>query len=472
MAKIIDSSKLSRGLNYKLRIAFWLMSGMPFLVLVYFISKYILPQQGLTLEAGLFIGAVLVVILSGFLLLREMFIRVLNISAQVKQLAPMDGGSNISSSQLDEVGVLGETLDQLTRHIRSNMEELKTYSQKSSAINDHIQKHVQIFSHLLQVSSLISQGAGLDEIITSALQKLRDISAADTAYLLFREETGEFLFMKALDTHDAQDLSKIKVKSQESIFDNLVKTGEPLIMDGSHQASVPFKNQFYQQFGLKNTLAVPVYYKGRLIGVLGTGNRLERFSYDNDNVEQADIFAKQIGIAVENDRLINRIAKLEIKDHLTGLYNNRYAFSRLQEEIKRAALRQRPCALILLNIDDFQRFRQSHGAGEAEERLKMIATVIREGVSEIDIVARIEDNEFAIILPEKNKREGESIAEHIRGSIEEMLQGPQRGVDKLTVSGGIAENPLDGETAEELLHKAKASLAYAKQHGKNFITKG
>jgi diguanylate cyclase (GGDEF)-like protein len=472
MAKIINSSRLSRGLNYKLRIAFWLMSGMPFLVMIYFLNKYILPQKGLTLEVILFIGAVIVVILSGFMLLREMFNRVLNISAQVKQLAPVDAGSNVSSSQLDEVGVLGETLDQLTQHIRLNMDELKTYSQKSSQINDHIQKHVQIFSHLLQVSSLISQGADLDEIITSALQKLRDISAADAAYLLFREETGESLFMRAFDARDAQDLSKVKMKSTESIFDNLVKTGEPLIMDGSHQVSAPLRGLFYQQFGLKNTLAVPVYYKGRLIGILGMGNRLERFSYDKDSIEQADIFAKQIGIAVENDRLINRIAKLEIKDHLTGLYNKRYAFSRLQEEIKRAALRQRPCALILLNIDDFQRFRESHGAGEAEERLKMIATVIREGVSEIDIVARIEDNEFAIILPEKNKREGEAIAEHIRGSIEEMLQGSGSGVDRLTVSGGIAENPLDGETAEELLHKAKASLAHAKQHGKNFITKG
>ena len=65
---------------------------------------------------------------------------------------------------MDELGDLGQALNEMTKRIRGNMDELKGYSEKTTEINFEIQKRVLVLSSLLQVSSLISQGAKLEEI--------------------------------------------------------------------------------------------------------------------------------------------------------------------------------------------------------------------------------------------------------------------------------------------------------------------
>jgi diguanylate cyclase (GGDEF)-like protein len=182
-----------------------------------------------------------------------------------------------------------------------------------------------------------------------------------------------------------------------------------------------------------------------------------------------DIFAKQIAIGVENDFLLHRIEKLEIKDALTGLYNEMFIRSRLQEEIKRAIVYQRPCAFALLNVDNFEKFHRTFGLLRSEAALKKVASLVRDSVSEIDRVARFGDNDFAIVLPERNKRQALDLTEEIRRRIEVTFSSEQDPTCRITVSGGISENPLDGVESEELVAKAKASLAIAKSQGKNRV---
>jgi len=74
-------------------------------------------------------------------------------------------------------------------------------------------------------------------------------------------------------------------------------------------------------------------------------------------------------------------------------------------------------------------------------------------------VARISWDEFAVVLPERNKKEATEISEKIRDRVEEEFSRSQK--DKgfpLTVSGSVSENPIDGSTAEELFSKALGSL--------------
>jgi diguanylate cyclase (GGDEF)-like protein len=120
-------------------------------------------------------------------------------------------------------------------------------------------------------------------------------------------------------------------------------------------------------------------------------------------------------------------------------------------------------------MDNFLNFHKAFGAIQAETVLKRVASIIKESVSDIDRVARIEDNEFAVVLPEQNKRKAKELAEEIRKKIEFTFSEEHDALKKLTLSGGIGENPLDGITAEELINKAKETLQLAKTQGKNRI---
>ena len=143
--------------------------------------------------------------------------------------------------------------------------------------------------------------------------------------------------------------------------------------------------------------------------------------------------------------------------------------NRLNEEIKRAIAYRRPCSFIVVDIDNFKKYNHAFGSLQAESAIKRIASIIRESVTEIDRVGRIGDDEFAVILPEKNKREAQEVAENIRGKVEFSYSEYVDPIRKITVSAGVSENPLDGITSEELIDKARELLEIAKNGGRNRV---
>lgn len=463
MKKKNNLSISSQGINYKLKIAFYLMSILPLLVSLYLISNYILPDVGIKIDIVVSIIVSIFITCIGFFLIKQVIDRILSVSNAAKLIVAGDISHKVEAGYGDEVGDLGSALNQLTNRIRGNMDELKQYSERTSEINLEIQKRVLIFSNLLQISSLISQGAKLDEILKIATEKSRFLASSDLAYLLFRPEGQESFSMKTTDGMNSQYLLEIKIEPKDEMFGRLLVSNKPLILDKENDAPEKLKAEFYEKFRLINTLALPVYLKGRVIAILGIGNSRENFLYKKDDAELLDIFAKQVAIAIDNDILIHRVEKLEIKDVLTGLYNEAYIRNCLQEEIKRAITYQRPCAFVLLSIDNFSGFHQKFGSLQAESILKKIAFLIKDSVTEIQRVARFGDDKFAIVLPENNKRQALGTAENIRKKIEFTFGEEQDADRRITVSGSVSENPLDGINAEELIAKAKSLLSFVEK---------
>ncbi len=461
----------SGSLKYKLRIAFCLMSVLPLLVSVFLVSNYILPKAGfrldITVAVSIFISIFISVI--GFFVVKEVFDRVVSISSDAKLIAQGDVNRIVETTRDDEVGFLGDSLNQLTLQIRNSMEELKGYSERTTEINVEIQKRVLALANLLQISSLISHGLKLDELLKIIVEKSHVLADSDIAFLFFRNSGEGDFYLKAAEGQNSTYMDKLKIDSEDPVFNKTVHSTRPLILDAENVLSGNAGAAFYEKFRLKNVIALPIFLRGRVTGILGIGNNKDQFSYKKDDLELLDIFSKQISIAVENDLLSRWVEKLEIKDALTGLYNESFIRSRLQEEIKRAIIYQRPCAFIMFNIDNFQEFQQAFGSLNTEAALKKVAVLIKNSITEIDRAARTGDNEFGIVLPEKNKRQARDIAEEIRKKIELGFSEEQDARKKITVSGAVSENPIDGSTAEELFIKAKELTGLAKAQGKNRI---
>ncbi len=470
MAKLNGLSLSSQGLSYKLKIAFALMSILPLLVSMYLVSNYILPKVGIKPDITVSMLVSIFVAIIGFFLIKDIFDRILSVSSEAKLIAAGDLSRIIGKDRPDEVGDLSEALNQLTSRIRLNMDELKNYGEKTSQINLEIQKRVLVLSSLLQISSLITQGARIDDILKLITEKSRLMANSDLSFLFSRPEGKEEFSLLVIDGLNVNEMLKIKILPYEEIFNRFTKINKPFMVDKNNPVAEPLKQDFSRKFpGLNNVLAFPVFLKGRIVAVFGVANSKENFSYNKDDLELLDVFSKQVAIAIENDLLLHRVERLEIKDVLTGLYNQTFIQSRLQEEIKRAISCQRPCAFILLNIDNFADFHNNFGSLQAEAVLKRVASLIKDSVSDIDRVARFSDNEFAVVLPEKNKRSTLEVAENIRKKIEFAFNEEQEPRRKITVSGSVSENPLDGINAEELINKAKALLNVAKEQGKNRI---
>lgn len=460
-------SLASRGLRYKLRVAFSLMSIIPLLVCIYlflYYSPYIAKVPFSSAQVALSVFISIIIAFIGFWVAKQIVDPIVEMSNEARSIAKGEFTKTIDVYREDEIGELGNALNQLTRRIRDNMDELRNYGERTKEINSEINKRVVVLSGLLQISNLITQGASLKEVFDISVSKLAQLKNATWVLLVIKDQTEKFKISSQYGI--AGQLQEVLLNEGIiKIFDSVLLNRNGWVIN--RELETPEAQLIKQLLGVPDVIFIPVFRHAKIMGFLGIGSADLDKEYDNDDLELLGIFSKQISIAVENDYLTNRLVKLEIKDTLTGLYNKNFIINRLDEEIKRAMIYQRPCAFLLFSIDRFNEIFSSFGQLSGEQMLKRISKILEESCSEIDRVARYGDYDFAVVLPEKNKKQSVILAEDIRRKINEVFSSEQE-KNKLTISGAVTENPIDGASAKDLVEKAEKLLAQAREE-KNVI---
>jgi diguanylate cyclase (GGDEF)-like protein len=95
-----------------------------------------------------------------------------------------------------------------------------------------------------------------------------------------------------------------------------------------------------------------------------------------------------------------------------------------------------------------------------------LSKVLREGTRGIDLAARIGGEEFAVLLVETSKQGGSEVAERLRAAIK-VLEIPK--ARHITASFGVAECPIDAQTAAGVLKAADVALYEAKRNGRDRV---
>lgn len=153
-------------------------------------------------------------------------------------------------------------------------------------------------------------------------------------------------------------------------------------------------------------------------------------------------------------------------DHLTGLANRRRFERQLDREVSRTLRYAHPFSLVMLDIDNFKSVNDSFGHNAGDESIRGLARVLQEGTRGIDLAARIGGEEFAILLVETGQSGAMEVAERLRLAIREMIIPS---VGQITASFGVAECPIGGQTAAEMLNSADVALYEAKRTGRDRV---
>ncbi len=216
---------------------------------------------------------------------------------------------------------------------------------------------------------------------------------------------------------------------------------------------------------------VPILFRDRLQGVVLLERGLDEPPFSADRINLLSTLAGQLGMALENASMYRAKLQLSITDSLTGLFNARYLYERLETEISRAKRYGHPLSLLMLDIDYFKRFNDAYGHLSGDEALRQVALVLRESSRETDTVARYGGEEFCVILPETDAGSAAVIAERIRGAMEAHLVPTGAGDESvtITVSIGIAQMPPALGSAEDLVRIADKALYQAKFAGRNTV---
>ena len=458
-----------RGIRYKLLLAFCLMSLIPLLICVYLANSYIFPNIQSIGQIRIVLLITIGVALMGLKLAKEIVDPIARMALEAKGIASGGVGEIKVESRQDEIGDLGRSLNEMTRRVRENMEELKDYGERTKEINLEVNKKVMALSSLLQVGNMISNGRKLQEVLQFVVEKISQIQEGTKTFLILLDEGTKKLTVRVCYDIRSDEFVQTKFELGTGIVGNCVVERRGFKVDSKQPAHRREIEELLRQWEVTNAVVIPIVLRSMGVGLLGIGNAQKSFSFNEGDDEIYRIFARQVSIAVENDRLSKKTEELEIKDELTGLFNKGFIEQRLDEEIKRVTYSQRPCAFVIFDIDGFKEVVLSQGVLVAEGVLKKIARVLSEEITEIDKASRYGDDAFALLLPEKNKKEAMEIAEKIREKVETLQFLGGNGKKGVTLSGGVSENPIDGATWQELMKKGQEMLQYAKEHGRNQI---
>jgi diguanylate cyclase (GGDEF)-like protein len=165
-----------------------------------------------------------------------------------------------------------------------------------------------------------------------------------------------------------------------------------------------------------------------------------------------------------------RLEQLAVQDDLTGLYNYRYLTTRLQEEFKRAERYRDPLACVMVDIDHFKSFNDQHGHDVGDAVLKEVASRLRAGLREIDVVARYGGEEFLLVLPSTHFAGALTVADRVWRAVSSAPVVVDGTAHRVTVSVGVALYPSrDIKTKDQLLKAADRALYQAKNDGRDRI---
>lgn len=218
------------------------------------------------------------------------------------------------------------------------------------------------------------------------------------------------------------------------------------------------------------SLCLPLSAQGASIGLLHVSASTDSMDHGTAVDELLGQLAEQLGLAIANLQLRETLRTQSLRDPLTGLFNRRYLEESLARELQRCERRGLPLSVLMLDVDHFKRFNDTHGHAAGDALLGQVGRQIQGGVRAEDIACRYGGEEFTVVMPELDAAGAVARAEQIRRAVElATVQHLGQQLGPVTMSIGIATFPGDGTTPELLLQMADATLYRAKAEGRNRV---
>jgi diguanylate cyclase (GGDEF)-like protein/PAS domain S-box-containing protein len=156
-------------------------------------------------------------------------------------------------------------------------------------------------------------------------------------------------------------------------------------------------------------------------------------------------------------------------DHLTGIGNRRAFFEAGELELRRQQQRPRPLSLVLFDADHFKKINDTFGHPAGDAVLCHLANTLRATFREVDVVARIGGEEFAVLLPSTDTATAQAAAQRLCRAMAAAPVITDAGEVPCTVSAGVATVYGGACNLDDLMKRADKALYAAKAAGRNTV---
>jgi diguanylate cyclase (GGDEF)-like protein/PAS domain S-box-containing protein len=196
----------------------------------------------------------------------------------------------------------------------------------------------------------------------------------------------------------------------------------------------------------------------------------ERGAFDEEETRLLLELSADISLALDHIEKEERLNYLAYYDALTGLANRNMFLERVAQHLRDAVSGGHKVAVALVDLERFKNVNHSLGRPAGDALLKQVANWLRQNVGDTNLLARMDADHFAVVLPRVNHA-GE-LARLLEKTTEALLQHPFRlndAVLRIAAKTGVALFPDDGADADTLLKNAEAALKKAKTGGDRYV---
>lgn len=315
--------------------------------------------------------------------------------------------------------------------------------QLSNLILQHITKRLILEKSLFQLSEDFSCGAELSIRIMSSINRIIDrIYTEKDIYSFISYCFDEFIKLlpaeniSFMEKHSEWNWlilkvasGKIKLKDFKSKLFNINNTLAGEVFKEGNFIYVPditkdkkYNSKLSTLVSIRSVLAVPVKIQNKIIGVINFShpevNAFDEFCifffvsmvqlfsaiitlfklYHENSTFNEQLQMEVNRKTLELQKINKKLYKASITDSLTGIYNRRFFFQRLEEEYARTLRYGNSFCLILFDLDNLKKINDTFGHPEGDRLIKLFAKILKTNKRKEDIAARIGGDEFGCIF--------------------------------------------------------------------------
>jgi diguanylate cyclase (GGDEF)-like protein len=271
-------------------------------------------------------------------------------------------------------------------------------------------------------------------------------------------------FERAMDALQ-EDLTTLELDLPATHFRRLVIDGGEVVIrdsmvdfwDGALDPEVVREAE--EKLGVKRVALVPMLVEGEPYGAVAFA-----FGHDHIDAEIIELLVGHFTLAMRDIATLENTARFNAIDPVTWVYNRRYVSDAIEQELVRCGRYAKALSVVVVDIDGFGQFNAQYGQSMGDRLLRSAAISLAEAVSPPEIVARLGDDEFAVLLPETNRAGAVSVTTRLLASLAQVsVFGDDGSPEPLKASVAIVCFPEDGASARDLLKSAETDLLQAKR---------
>jgi diguanylate cyclase (GGDEF)-like protein len=297
-----------------------------------------------------------------------------------------------------------------------------------------------------------------------------DIAGARLGGLSMYDPREGAIAVAATHGYPSETVGHVRIVPGSGIIGGVFASKKPLLVRDT--ARVPGLTSRSRRYQTGSFMAVPIIANDTALGVVTVADRRDGRPFTRDNLSAVRVVSTLSSLALVREQLTRQtdeLAHAAAVDPLTGMFNRRYLYTRLNAELERSKRSGILPAIMMIDVDHFKPINDEVGHQAGDAVLQKVAEIIKRSLRVSDVSTRYGGDEFCVIVPE-NATSAPQTAERIRKRVEsfrwDSLSLPQNAHVTISVGVCVAE---PGESTEALIGRADQNLYEAKARGKNHV---